>query len=59
MQIKRRQFRENNVQELLYLLNQVTWQAVYVERHVNAKCNTFMNIFLYYYDIAFPIKTVY
>jgi hypothetical protein len=29
--IKKRQFSEANVQEFFYLLNQVTWQEVYVE----------------------------
>jgi hypothetical protein len=57
--IEKRQFSEANVQEFLYLLNQVTWQEGYVESDVNAKFNTFMDVFLYCYNIAFPIKTVH
>jgi hypothetical protein len=57
--IKKRQFNEANVQEFLYLLNQVTWKEVYVESDVNAKFNTFTDVFLYCYNIAFPIKTVH
>jgi hypothetical protein len=56
--IKKRQFSEANVQEFIYLLNQVTWQEVYVETDVNAKFNTFMDVFLYCYNNNFPIKTV-
>jgi hypothetical protein len=57
--IKKRQFSEANIQEFLYLLNQVTWQEVYVESDVNAKFNIFMDVFLYCYNIAFPNKTVH
>jgi hypothetical protein len=49
--IKKRKFSEANVQEFLHLLNQVTWQEVYVESDVNAKFSTFMD--------SFPIKTVH
>jgi len=49
--IKKRKFSEANVQELIHLLNQVTWQEVYVESDVNAKFSTFMD--------ALPIKTVH
>jgi len=35
--IKKRQLCESNTQEFLHLLNQVTWQEVYVESNVNAK----------------------
>ena len=49
--IKKRKFGEANVREFLHLLNQVTWQEVYVESDVNAKFSTFMD--------AFPIKTVH
>ena len=57
--IKKRQFSEANVQEFLYLLNQVTWQEVYVESDVNAKFNIFMDLFLHCYNNAFPIKTLH
>jgi hypothetical protein len=57
--IKKRQFSEANVQEFVFLLNQVTWQEVYEESDVNAKFSTFMDVFLHCYNNAFPIKTVY
>jgi len=57
--IRKRQFSEANVQELLYLLNQVTWQEVYEESDINAKFSTFMDVFLHCYNNAFPIKTVF
>jgi len=57
--IIRRKFSEANVQEFFYLLNQVTWQEVYVELDVSAKFSTFMDVFLHCYNNAFPIKTVY
>jgi len=57
--INKRQFSEANVKEFLHLLNQVTWQEVYVESDVNAKFSAFMDAFLYCYNNAFPIKTVH
>ena len=55
----KRQFSEANVQEFLYLLNQVAWQEIYVESDVNAKFSTFMDLFLHCHNNALPIKTVY
>jgi len=57
--IKKRQFSEANLQEFLYLLNQVTWQEVNVKSDINAKFSTFMDVFLHCYNNAFPIKTVH
>lgn len=57
--MKRRQFREENVQEFLCLLNQVTRQEVCVETDVNAEFSTLPDIFHFHYDNAFPLKTVY
>ena len=57
--IKKRQFSEANVQEFLHLLNQVTWQEVYVESNVNVKFSTLMDAFLLCYNSAVPIKTVH
>jgi hypothetical protein len=55
--IDKRQFSEANIQEF-FQLNQVTWQEVYDELDANAKFSNFMNIFLYCYNTAFPLKTV-
>lgn len=57
--IKKRNFNETNTQEFLYLLQQVTWQEVYVESETNAKFSAFMDIFLHCYRIAFPIITLH
>jgi hypothetical protein len=54
--IKKRQFCEANVQEFLYLLNQVTWQEVYIESDVNAKFNTFMDVFFIVIILHFQFK---
>jgi len=56
---KKKQFSEANIQEFLHVLNQVIWQEVYVELDVNAKFNTFMDVFLHCYNNAFPIKRVH
>jgi len=57
--IKKRQFSEVNFQEFLHFLNQVTWQEVYIESDVNAKFSTFIDVFLHWYNNAFPIKTIH
>jgi len=54
--IKSRQFREDNIWGCFYLLNQVSWQQMYVESDVNAKFEVFIYIFLYYYDTALQSK---
>jgi hypothetical protein len=41
-------FKEENIQEFLYLQSQVTWQEVYIKSGVNAKHNTLLNICHYY-----------
>jgi len=56
--INKRQFSKTNIQEFFQLLNQVTWQEVYDELDANAKFGNFMDIFLYCYNTAFPMKTV-
>jgi hypothetical protein len=57
--VKRRQFREEKVQEFLCLLNQATREEVCVETDVNAEISTLLDIFHFHYDYACPIKTVY
>jgi hypothetical protein len=53
--IYEKQINEDNIQEFLYLLRQESWQEVYREVDVNQKYNKFLDNFLYYYDIAFPL----
>jgi hypothetical protein len=52
----RRQFGKGKIREFQHLLNKVTWQEVFLESHVNAKFNVFMDIFQYLFDIALPLK---
>ena len=57
--VKKRKFNEVNTQEFLHLLKQVTWQEVFSELDINAKFSAFMDVFMYCYNVAFPIKTVH
>jgi len=57
--MKIRQFREENVQKFLCLLNQATWPEVCEETDVNAEFSTLLDIFHFHYDNACPLKTVY
>jgi hypothetical protein len=50
-----RQLNEENMQEFLHLLQQESWQDVYGEIDANTKFNKFLDNFIHYYDIAFPI----
>ena len=50
-----RQLNEENMQEFLHLLQQESWQDVYREIDANTKFNKFLDNFIHYYDIAFPI----
>ena len=59
IEFKRRQCSEDNVQEFLHLVNQVTWQEVYVESDGNAKFSTFVDVFLPCYTNVFPVKSVH
>ena len=47
-ELKERHCGENKLWELLYLLNQVTWQEAYVESDVNAK---------FFMSVIYIIKT--
>jgi hypothetical protein len=38
------------------LLNKISWQEVFLETEVNAKCKVFTDSFLYYFNIAFPLN---
>jgi hypothetical protein len=40
----------------LCLLNKLSWQEVFWETGVNEKFKVFMDLVLYYFDIAFPLK---
>jgi hypothetical protein len=46
------------MQEFLHLLQQESWQDVYREVDANTKFNKFLDNFIHYYDIAFPIRLI-
>jgi predicted NUDIX family phosphoesterase len=52
------QLNEENMQEFLHLLQQESWQTVYREVDANTKFNKFLDNFIHYYDIAFPIQLI-
>jgi hypothetical protein len=56
--VRKRVFKEEGIKELQYVLNKETWQEMFLESEVNAKFNTFMDTFLYYFDTVFPLKVV-
>jgi hypothetical protein len=56
---RKRQFTKESIQEFNYLLQKESWQKSLSSSDVNASFNAFMDMILYYYNIAFPLKTVY
>jgi hypothetical protein len=53
-----RQLNEENMQEFLHLLQQESWQDIYREVDANTKFNKFLDNFINYYNIAFPISLI-
>jgi hypothetical protein len=56
---RKRQFTKEGIQEFYYLLQKESWQKSLSSSDVNVSFNAFMVMILYYYSIAFPLKTVY
>ena len=56
--IKKTQFSKANLQEFFYSLNEFTWQEVYEESDVNIKFSIFVDLFLHFYNNAFPVKNI-
>jgi hypothetical protein len=52
----KRQIKEENIHEFLYLLQQEPWQDIYRDVDVNKKFDKFLDNFLCYYDMAFPLR---
>jgi hypothetical protein len=50
-----RQINEENIQAFLYLLQQEHGKR-FIEVDVNKKFDKFLHNFLYYYDMAFPLR---
>ena len=53
------QFTKEGVQEFNYLLQKELWQESFSNSDASASFNDFMDMILYYFNIAFPKKTVY
>ena len=54
--IKRRYFRVDNLWELLYPINQVTWQKANAESDVNVKFDVFLKVFFIIMTLIFQPK---
>jgi hypothetical protein len=55
----KRQFTEEGIQEFNYLLQKELWQENFSNSDAKSSFNVFMDTILYYYNIAFPLNTVY
>lgn len=53
---KRRSFTDENVYIFNQLLCNTSWDSVYEPATTNDKYNTFHDLYLYFFDIAFPLK---
>ena len=54
----KRQFSENAINEFLNYLQTEPWDHILAMDDVNDSFNTFMNTFLYYFNVTFPLKTL-
>ena len=54
--VMRRQFMENSIEKIKNLLSKESLYEVFNHLEVNSSFKAFMNIFLYYFNIAFPYK---
>jgi hypothetical protein len=54
--IKSRQYSEKSIEEFKCLSNKESWQEVFRTSEVNSTLQICMDIFCYYFDIAFPYK---
>jgi hypothetical protein len=55
----KRQFTKEGILEFNCLLQKESWQESFSNADANSSFNAFMDTFLYYFNIAFPLKTVY
>ena len=53
-----KQFSENAINEFLNYLQIEPWDYILAMDDANDSFNTFMNTFLYYFNITFPLKTL-
>jgi hypothetical protein len=56
--VESRHFTERSIEEFKCLFNKESWQEVFKASEVNATLQIFMDTFYYYFNIAFPCKSV-
>jgi len=56
--VVRRQLTNNGIEKFKNLLSNEAWNEVFNHSDVNSSLKAFLDIFLYYFDIAFPYKRV-
>lgn len=54
--VKKREINSRNIEEFQIRLQQEKWEEVYTACNTNSKFDIFLESFLYYYNVAFPIK---
>ena len=57
--IKKRRFSDIETKEFLHHLQTELWEQVLIQDDVNESFNIFMTTFVYYFNIAFPLKNCY
>ena len=57
--IKKRRFSDIEIKEFLYHLQTESWDQILLQDDVNESFNAFMTIFIYYFNITFPLKNRY
>jgi uncharacterized protein YqkB len=56
---KKKQFTEEIREEFKYLLHKESWQEVFLNTETNTKFNVFLDMIVYYFNKAFPLKSNY
>jgi hypothetical protein len=56
---RKRQFTIEGIKEFNYLLKNELWKECLSNLDANASFKAFMDLIIFYYNIAFPLKTVY
>ena len=56
--IKSRKYSEKCKEKFICLLNKESWQELFQTSEVNSTLHVFMDIFGYYFTIAFPYKLI-
>ena len=57
--IKKRRFSDIEIKESLHHLQTESWDQVLLQDDINESFNAFMTIYIYYFNITFPLKNCY